>query len=72
MVKKDGEQVGGKVFLEKDDIIFQKIIYNLAMTIETVQVNITSSIATVVLNRPSVLNAFNEQLVLELKKHSKI
>ena len=38
------------------------------MTIETVQVNITSSIATVVLNRPSVLNAFNEQLVLELQE----
>ena len=38
------------------------------MTIETVQLNITSSIATVVLNRPSVLNAFNEQLVLELQE----
>ena len=22
--RKDGEQVGGKVFLEKDDVIFQK------------------------------------------------
>ena len=38
------------------------------MNTETLQTNIESPIATVTLNRPNVLNAFNEQLVLELQK----
>ena len=35
------------------------------MNTETLQINIESPIATVTLNRPDVLNAFNEQLVLD-------
>ena len=38
------------------------------MNTETLQINIESPIATVTLNRPNVLNAFNEQLVLDLQK----
>ena len=38
------------------------------MNSETLQINIESPIATVTLNRPNVLNAFNEQLVLDLQK----
>ena len=38
------------------------------MNTETLQINIESPIATVTLNRPNVLNAFNEQLVLDLQQ----
>ena len=38
------------------------------MNTETLQINIESPIATVTLNRPDVLNAFNEQLVLDLQQ----
>ena len=38
------------------------------MNTETLQINIESPIATVILNRPDVLNAFNEQLVLDLQE----
>ena len=38
------------------------------MNTETLQINIESPIATVTLNRPNVLNAFNEQLVLDLQE----
>ena len=38
------------------------------MNSETLQINIESPIATVTLNRPDVLNAFNEQLVLDLQQ----
>ena len=37
------------------------------MNTETLEIKIESSIATIILNRPSVLNAFNEQLVLDLQ-----
>ncbi len=37
------------------------------MNTETLQIKIESPIATVTLNRPNVLNAFNEQLVLDLQ-----
>ena len=66
--RKDGEQIGGKVFSEHNDIILKKITYNLIMNTETLQINIESPIATVTLNRPNVLNAFNEQLVLDLQQ----
>ena len=42
------------------------------MNTETLQINIESTIATVTLNRPNVLNAFNEQLVLDLQKAFKV
>ena len=38
------------------------------MNTETLQINIESPIATVTFNRPNVLNAFNEQLVLDLQQ----
>ena len=38
------------------------------MNTETLQINIESPTATVTLNRPNVLNAFNEQLVLDLQQ----
>ena len=38
------------------------------MNTETLQIKIESPIATVTLNRPNVLNAFNEQLVLDLQQ----
>ena len=41
------------------------------MNTETLQINVESPIATVTLNRPNVLNAFNEQLVLDLQQASK-
>ena len=37
------------------------------MNAKTLKIEIESSIATVTLNRPNVLNAFNEKLVLELQ-----
>ena len=37
------------------------------MNTETLEIKTESSIATIILNRPSVLNAFNEQLVLDLQ-----
>ena len=37
------------------------------MNTETLEIKIESSIATIILNRPNVLNAFNEQLVLDLQ-----
>ena len=38
------------------------------MNTKTLQINIESPIAIVTLNRPNVLNAFNEQLVLDLQQ----
>jgi len=38
------------------------------MNTETLKINTESPIATVTLNRPNVLNAFNEQLVLDLQQ----
>ena len=38
------------------------------MNTKTLQINVKSPIATVTLNRPNVLNAFNEQLVLDLQQ----
>jgi 2-(1,2-epoxy-1,2-dihydrophenyl)acetyl-CoA isomerase len=38
------------------------------MNTEILQINIESPIATVTLNRPNVLNAFNEKLVLDLQE----
>ena len=38
------------------------------MNTETLQINIEPPIATVTLNRPNVLNAFNEHLVLDLRR----
>ena len=41
------------------------------MNTELIQIDIESSIATITLNRPDVLNAFNEKLVLELQQMMK-
>ena len=38
------------------------------MNTKTLEIDIKSPIATVTLNRPNVLNAFNEQLVLDLQE----
>lgn len=38
------------------------------MKTETLKINIESPIATITLDRPNVLNAFNEQLVLDLQE----
>ena len=38
------------------------------MNTKTLQINVKSPIATVTLDRPNVLNAFNEQLVLDLQQ----
>ena len=41
------------------------------MNTELIQIDIESPIATITLNRPDVLNAFNEKLVLELQQMMK-